>query len=95
MAKRKPSQIVQVGTRMPENLRAFLEKSAKERGLSINAEIVRRLEESRRQASAEEILAEAQALLNEVRSLPKGYVDKDGKFNPLVEIQSGGSEVDK
>ena len=46
MAKRKPTQIVQVGTRMPESLRARLEKAAKAAGVSLNGEIVRRLERS-------------------------------------------------
>ena len=46
MAKRKPTKIVQTGTRMPESLRVKLEKVAKTAGVSLNAEIVRRLERS-------------------------------------------------
>jgi hypothetical protein len=79
MAKRKPTQIVQVGTRMPESLRLSLDKAAKAREVSLNAEIVHRLEESFRRESAEEMLAEAkrigantQELLNDIRqALPE------------------------
>jgi hypothetical protein len=46
MAGREESQTVQLGLRMKEPLRAELEKAAKRHGLSMNAEIVRRLETS-------------------------------------------------
>ena len=44
MARRDEAQTVQVGLRVKEPLRALLEESATERGISMNAEIVRRLE---------------------------------------------------
>jgi hypothetical protein len=50
MTKRPRTAIVQIGLRLPEPLRAHLEKAAKERGVSINAEIVTRLEHSRDRA---------------------------------------------
>ena len=44
MARRDEAQTVQVGLRVKEPLRVLLEESARERGISMNAEIVRRLE---------------------------------------------------
>lgn len=44
--KRKPTDRAQLPIRVRESLRARLEKSAKARGVSLNAEIVRRLEQS-------------------------------------------------
>jgi hypothetical protein len=44
MARRDEAQTVQVGLRVKEPLRLLLEESARERGISMNAEIVRRLE---------------------------------------------------
>lgn len=46
MAKRKPTARVQVPIRMLESLRAALEKSAKARGVSLNSEVVARLDRS-------------------------------------------------
>jgi hypothetical protein len=46
MARRDESQTVQVGLRVKEALRRDLEEAAAARGLSMNAEIVRRLERS-------------------------------------------------
>jgi hypothetical protein len=46
MARRDEAQTVQVGLRVKEPLRVLLEESARERGISMNAEIVRRLERS-------------------------------------------------
>ena len=46
MAKRGKSPRAQVPTRMPEALRARIEKAAKETGQSMNAEIIDRLEGS-------------------------------------------------
>jgi hypothetical protein len=44
--KRAKTEKAQVGLRLPEPLRARLEKEAKESGYSLNFEIVRRLEQS-------------------------------------------------
>ncbi len=46
MPPRKPSANIQLKTRMKEPLRATLAKKAKDRGVSLNAEIVDRLERS-------------------------------------------------
>ena len=46
MPKREPTAIAQVGLRIPEALRARIEKAAKATGNSMNAEIVQRLEGS-------------------------------------------------
>lgn len=46
MARRKKSATVQLAARMKEPLRARLERAAKARGVSMNAELNRRLEES-------------------------------------------------
>ena len=46
MAARKPTDIVQVNLRLRESLRRRLEREAEKRGLSFNAELTRRLEES-------------------------------------------------
>ena len=46
MPRRKESETVQVGLRIKEPLRAALEETAKHRGVSMNAEIVARLEQS-------------------------------------------------
>jgi hypothetical protein len=46
MADRDESTTAQLKVRMKEPLRALLEDSARERGISMNAEIVRRLERS-------------------------------------------------
>jgi len=44
----KPKQRAQVGLRLPEGLRKKIEKSAKRQGVSMNSEIVNRLEQSLR-----------------------------------------------
>jgi hypothetical protein len=67
--KRKPTQMVQAGARMQEGLRARLEKAAKARGVSLNAEIVHRLEESFDQETARKLLSEAQRVLEEVNAI--------------------------
>jgi Arc-like DNA binding domain len=46
MAGRDEATPVQIKLRMKEPLRAMLEESARERGISMNAELVRRLERS-------------------------------------------------
>ena len=46
MPRRKQSETVQVGLRMKEPLRADLEEAARRRGVSLNAELVARLEKS-------------------------------------------------
>jgi hypothetical protein len=46
MPRRKETETVQVGLRVKEPLRAALEQAAEQRGVSMNAEIVRRLERS-------------------------------------------------
>ena len=43
MAKRKPTDKVQLKVRLQENLRADLERAAKKNGVSLNQEIVNRL----------------------------------------------------
>jgi len=44
--KRKPTEIVQIGLRLRENLRGQLEAHAKSKAVSLNSEIVSRLEKS-------------------------------------------------
>jgi hypothetical protein len=46
MAKRKQSEIVNIKLRLREPLRAKVEKAAKSRGVSMNAEMVARLEDT-------------------------------------------------
>jgi hypothetical protein len=46
MAARKQSDIVQIKLRLKEKLRAHIEENAKIRGVSLNSEIVTRLEQS-------------------------------------------------
>jgi hypothetical protein len=46
MAKREKDATVQVGLRVRESLRSKIEKAARKSGISMNAEIVRRLEQS-------------------------------------------------
>jgi Arc-like DNA binding domain len=58
MARREKDATVQVGLRVKESLRSKIEKSAKKSGVSMNAEIVRRLEKSFA-PSVEEELREA------------------------------------
>ncbi len=53
MAKRPKSATVQIKARLKEPLRAALESAADDRGTSMNAEIVRRLEDSFRQDEVE------------------------------------------
>lgn len=53
MAKRPKSATVQIKARLKEPLRAALESAADDQGTSMNAEIVRRLEDSFRQDEAE------------------------------------------
>jgi hypothetical protein len=65
--RRKASAYVQFKARMKEELRAKLERAAKEHGVSINAELVRRLEASFTQESVE-------ALVERVG----GYLDQAG-----------------
>jgi hypothetical protein len=52
MLRRKESETVQTGLRMKEQLRMRLEEAARERGVSLNAEIVTRLERSLAQEEA-------------------------------------------
>ena len=46
MARRAQSETVQIGLRVKEPLRARLEEAARARGVSVNAEVVRRVEAS-------------------------------------------------
>jgi hypothetical protein len=46
MVARKPTDVVQVNLRLRESLRRRLEREAERRGLSFNAELIRRLRES-------------------------------------------------
>jgi len=46
MTKRPPSEIVQVKVRMREDMRRKLETAARKSGQTVNAEILRRLEQS-------------------------------------------------
>jgi Arc-like DNA binding domain len=52
MPRRKESETVQTGLRMKEQLRARLEEAAREHGVSLNAEVVTRLERSFAQEEA-------------------------------------------
>jgi hypothetical protein len=55
MAKRAASDTVQISVRAKETLRAQLERAAKEHGVSMNAEIIKRLQDSfERQTSADD-----------------------------------------
>ena len=62
MAKRKKTDRVQLPIRMRESLRAQIEKAAKEKDVSINTEVVMRLDRS----------FERQGLLQEVMTLAYG-----------------------
>jgi hypothetical protein len=55
MAQRNRPETIQVGLRLKEPLRAALENAASQRGVSMNAEIVRRLEASFEQAGGPEV----------------------------------------
>ena len=58
MTARKPSATIGLKVRMKEPLRAMIAKAAEKRGVSLNAETVRRLEDSfRAAAQAGEIAA--------------------------------------
>ena len=46
MPRRKSTDVIQLKLRFREELRHLIEKSARERDISLNGEIVRRLEES-------------------------------------------------
>jgi hypothetical protein len=46
MVARKPTDVVQVNLRLRESLRRKLERESERRGVSFNAELTRRLEES-------------------------------------------------
>jgi hypothetical protein len=46
MAKRKSTDMAQVGLRLPEKLRKMIEADAKRNGWSLNRELTRRLEQS-------------------------------------------------
>jgi predicted HicB family RNase H-like nuclease len=46
VAKRKPTDIAQLGLRLPEKLRKKIEAAARTNGWSLNRELVRRLERS-------------------------------------------------
>jgi hypothetical protein len=76
MPRRKETETVQVGLRVKESLRVALEQAASERGVSMNAEIVRRLERS----FAEE-LAFGSAELRRVGYLMASAFAMAGQFN--------------
>jgi hypothetical protein len=61
---RRGARLVQVGTRLPDSLRVSLKKAAKANGASLNAEMVRRLQQSFERETAEQILCKVQTLLN-------------------------------
>jgi hypothetical protein len=46
MARRKPTDIVQLRLRLPDGLRRLIETEAKQRKTSLNKELVRRLQKS-------------------------------------------------
>ena len=101
MAKRKPTQIVQVGTRLPERMRVALEKSAKARGESLNAEIVRRLEMSL-SADKQLILAYGGNWLSVIRSggdllvaLPISWDDELGIDDDLVTLKVSEDDLNR
>jgi hypothetical protein len=64
--KRKPSDMVQLKLRFPEALRRRLEREAKRRGLSLNAEIVRILERAYQQS--DDMQSRAKAIANALGS---------------------------
>jgi hypothetical protein len=70
MAQRKQSATVDLKVRMKEPLRAALERSARQRGRSLNAEIVQRLERS---LQDEEILAK---ISNQLAGIEKAMMEK-------------------
>ncbi len=69
MAKRKPTDKVQLPVRMLEMLRADLEKSAKVNGVSLNAEVVARLQHSLLEDEAQRNHEALRDLLNSLKEM--------------------------
>lgn len=80
MVKRKKTAIVQLKVRMREPLRAHLEKAAAARGISLNSEIVDRLERS----------MDRSVLLEDVLGL--AYGRETGKIMAAIHVHGGTSK---
>jgi hypothetical protein len=85
MVRRKATARVQVPVRMMETLRARLAKAAKTGGISLNAEIVRRLEQSFDQELAADILGQAKEVLGKAAELYGQTVPPERRLTPLAE----------
>jgi hypothetical protein len=85
MAKRKPTEIVQLRLRLPEKLRKKIEVEARKSDWSLNREMVRRLEQSFVQQGTEALIqSAAQAVAVEVFKQQLGLVeDLAGEFNRI------------
>jgi hypothetical protein len=66
MPRRKLTASVQVGLRLSERLRKRLEVEAKRRGLSLNGELVRRLEESLEKQVIDDLIKDAALFTGEI-----------------------------
>jgi hypothetical protein len=84
MARRKASATVQLKVRMKEPLRAQLEKAAKQRGISINSEIVDRLEQSQAMSDVLTWLFQGEVTPAEIVSLQEWWQTLRGITGEIV-----------
>jgi hypothetical protein len=66
---KKPSDVVGLTLRLKEALRSELERSAKDRGVSLNSEVVRRLEQSFAAREAGDVAAAVARIIDAVGAL--------------------------
>ena len=84
---RDESETVQVGLRLKEPLRAAIEEAARRRGMSMNAEIVCRLERSFERRELVDIAAMSRAVTDLVGILNELQSKALGVFGDISEVQ--------
>ena len=93
MPKRKKTDIVQFKIRLRETLRRQLEAAAHTKDISLNSEIVSRLEQSFVQASLQDLIAEGRKgqsrLVEALRSLSAELYEKVEQEYLLGRIETG------
>ena len=87
MPKRKPTDKVQLPVRMQEMLRADLEKSAKANGVSLNAEVVARLQAS---LLGDQLQENYESLRSTLTALQKIMMTQQTELAGLRSALSGG-----
>lgn len=87
MPRRKDTDTVQVGLRVKESLRAALDQAAEKHGISMNAEIVLRLEQSfELDALKRELDAERDRIRSDLKTIEKHWAEDRSRVNQLTDF---------